>query len=517
MQEADFTSLRILTLGAGGSVSRPGIQPNADDLTTMTHELRLRGKAFGDRLDWLIGGFYSREDIDSLTSTTAGTDYQRAVSAGNFGAAAGVNPLFTLTAFGNGGVPVNLAGAFTENSFAQRATSVSLFTHHVFDITDRLQLSVGARYIHEKKRANFDQLGALNPACQASVNGVLSGAVPAALRAGLVGLNCFSFITPVTITAPAALGGGLASRFLPLPSEWSGQFKDNALTYTAQLAYKPAPDWLIYGGFSRGFKSGGFNLDPTAAILVNSTSVLTTGASPVFADPRFKSEKVDSYELGVKGRVADIYGSLTLFQMDLKDFQVLEFTGIQFATFNVDKARARGAELELFGKLTDHISLNAAATYVKARYADACAENAPLAVQQSVVRLCGLPLTNAPKFSSVVGLTYDGPLARSRWGLLANVNVAYSSKRRTGTQALETNLTLLPFDYQRAYAKLNARIGIKTPDDRFSLELWGTNLTNKITRSLTVNTPLRGGLGTRSRIGFVEEPRMYGVTGRAKF
>jgi hypothetical protein len=47
--------------------------------------------------------------------------------------------------------------------------------------------------------------------------------------------------------------------------------------------------------------------------------------------------------------------------------------------------------------------------------------------------------------------------------------------------------------------------------------LWGTNLNNEITRGVTANTPLRGGAGTRSRIGFVEEPRMYGLTVRTKF
>ena len=34
---------------------------------------------------------------------------------------------------------------------------------------------------------------------------------------------------------------------------------------------------------------------------------------------------------------------------------------------------------------------------------------------------------------------------------------------------------------------------------------------------ITANTPLRGGAGTRSLIGFVEEPRMYGLTVRAQF
>jgi len=74
-----------------------------------------------------------------------------------------------------------------------------------------------------------------------------------------------------------------------------------------------------------------------------------------------------------------------------------------------------------------------------------------------------------------------------------------------------------PFARQENYFKMNARIGLTTPDERFTFELWGTNLSNEITRGITANTPLRGGAGTRSLIGFVEEPRMYGVTVRTVF
>lgn len=516
-QESDFTILNIFTVGVGGSASRAGIHPNGDDIQAMTHELRLQGAAFDDKLDWLVGGFYGKEDIVSFGTMTAGPDFQRAVSAGNFGPAAGVNPLFALTALGNGGVPVNISGAYAVNRFDQEGTTFSLFTHNVLSLTDKLSITLGARYVDEKKVASFDQLEGSNGACQASVTGVLTAAVPAALRAGLVGLNCFPFIAPVNLTAPAALGGGLASRFLPVPREWADTFKDNELTYTAQLAYKPSDDWMVYGSFSHGFKSGGFNLDPTAANLINSGAVLTTGATPVYADPRFSSEKVDAYEVGLKGKIGRLSANLALFQMDMSDFQVLEFTGVQFTTFNVHGARSRGVELEVFGKVHDYISINAAGTFAKARYDSDCNTGVSAANLPSVTRLCGFPLTNAPEFTGVLGITYDGPLTSSGWGLVANFNMNYSSRRRTTTQALDTNNTPNPLDYQDAYMKLNARIGFVTPDGKYTFELWGTNLSNEITRGVTANTPLRGGAGTRSRVGFVEEPRMYGATVRAKF
>ncbi len=526
VQESDFTSLKIFSVGTGGSTTTPGFPRNGDEITTFTQELRLQGEAFGGRLDWLIGAFYGKEDISAQGTMMLGADFQRAVSAGNFGSVAGVNPLFALTALGNGGVPVNSNGANAVNLFVQEAETFSFFTHNVLDLTDNLSFTFGARYVDEKKVASFDQISGTNGACQASVNGVLTGAVPAALRAGLVGLNCFPFVAPVTLTAPAALGGGLASRLLPLPREWADTFKDNELTYTAQLSYKPSPDWMVYAGFSHGFKSGGFNLDPTAANIINSSAVLAslgtaTPVAPIYADPRFASEKVDAYEIGIKGRLGRLNFNVAAFQMDMSDFQVLEFTGVQFTTFNVAGARSRGVEVEVFGKLHDYISINASGTYAVAEYDDNCAAGVAAANAPSVVLLCGQSLTNAPRFTAVAGITYDGPLNSSGWGLTANVNLNYSDRRRTSTQHLERlasgALVELPFDYQEAYFKVNARLGITTPDGNYTFEIWGTNLSNEITRGITSNTPLRGGGGTRSRIGFVEEPRMYGITVRAKF
>ncbi|CAN1491549.1 CirA Outer membrane receptor proteins, mostly Fe transport [Sphingomonadaceae bacterium] len=522
-----FTANDTYTVGNGAPTSRVGILPSGDHIKTFTQELRLQGTAVNDRVDWLVGGFYSSEKIRADQTMTLNADFQRTGSAFNFANAAGVNPLFALTALGNAGVPVNANGNYAENRFLQDASSYSVFTHNVISFTDKLSLTLGARYVNETKDASFNQLagttGAGASACQASVNGVLTGGVPAPLRAGMIGLNCFPFATSVALTAPAAIGGGLASAKLPLPRVWSQEFKDDEITYTAQLGYKANEDLLLYAGYSHGFKSGGFNLDPQSATLQNSGAILAglatgTIVAPVYADPSFKSEKVNQIEVGVKATLfGAIKANLALFDMKMSDFQVLEFTGVQFLTFNVNSARSTGAELELFGKLSDNISANVSATYANARYPSNCADGVAVAARPSTLRLCGQDLTNAPRFAGVVGMTYNGPLNDSGWNLLVNGNVNYSDSRTTRTIDTDTNGLPVPLAQQENYFKMNARIGLTTPDDRYTFELWGTNLTNEITRGITANTPLRGGAGTRSLIGFVEEPRMYGMTVRAKF
>jgi outer membrane receptor protein involved in Fe transport len=522
-----FTANDTYTVGNGAPTSRVGILPSGDHIKTFTQELRLQGTAVNDHVDWLVGGFYSSEKIRADQTMTLNADFQKTGSAFNFANAAGVNPLFALTALGNAGVPVNANGNYAENRFLQDASSYSVFTHNVISFTDKLSLTLGARYVNETKDASFNQLagttGAGASACQASVNGVLTGGVPAPLRAGMIGINCFPFATSVALTAPAAVGGGLASAKLPLPRVWAQEFKDDEITYTAQLGYKANEDLLLYAGYSHGFKSGGFNLDPQSATLQNSGAILAglatgTIVAPVYADPSFKSEKVNQIEVGVKATLfGAIKANLALFDMKMSDFQVLEFTGVQFLTFNVNSARSTGAELELFGKLSDNISANVSATYANARYPSNCADGVAVAARPSTLRLCGQDLTNAPRFAGVVGMTYNGPLNDTGWNLLVNGNVNYSDSRTTRTIDTDTNGLPVPLAQQENYFKMNARIGLTTPDDRYTFELWGTNLTNEITRGITANTPLRGGAGTRSLIGFVEEPRMYGMTVRAKF
>lgn len=507
-QESDFVSLNVFSAGAG-STAASTTPSNGGPIETMTHELRFQGSAFNDALDFLVGAYYSDEQIDEIQSLTLGTDFQRAVSAGNFANVAGVNPLFTLTALGNGGVPVNAAGNFAINRFQQDAQSFSIFTHNVINFTDNLSLTLGARYVDEKKRGSFDQLAASSPACQAITNGVITGAIPAALRAGALGLTCFPFATSVGITVPGTGGTVLASSIpgIPLPREYDLVFKDDELTYTAQVAYNSNAGFLAYAGFSRGFKSGGFNLDPAAAALG--------------ADPRFNSEKVNAYEAGIKTEFANgrVRANLAVFHMDMSDFQVLDFTGVQFQTFNVASAKSTGAELEMTGQFDGGFAVNLAVTYADARYPGNCADgvvgSAPTLA--TIRSLCGADLTNAPKFTGVFGVTYDNQITDSGWRMLANFNINYSDDRRTSTAAIETNGLDLPFDIQQSFFKMNARIGFTTPDNRYSFELWGTNLNDEITRGITANTPLRGGAGTRSRIAFVEEPRMYGLTVRAKY
>jgi outer membrane receptor protein involved in Fe transport len=296
-----------------------------------------------------------------------------------------------------------------------------------------------------------------------------------------------------------------AAAFLPLPQTFSGTFSDSELIYTGKLSYEFAAPVNVYASFTHGYKSGGFNLDATAAI----------GGG----DPRFASEEVDAYEFGMKARLLDnaVTLNLAVFHEEFSNFQVLEFTGAQFETFNVPKAESTGFEIESLIRPSDAFVVNLGLTYTDAVYPDDCATTAdPLRVQN----LCGAQLTNAPQLVGIMGATFTQDISDNLEFFL-NGQVRMEDDRRTSTQPSTPptnaadlgNTPLLPFDVQDGTTKINLRAGIGRPGGGWGLEAWVTNLTNEVTRGVTFSTTLRSG----SRSAFPQEPRMYGVTLRGEF
>ena len=111
------------------------------------------------------------------------------------------------------------------------------------------------------------------------------------------------------------------------------------------VAYQMNSDTLIYGGYSRGFRSGGFN-EPHPDI-----------------SRTFDKELSDSFELGVKTSVLDGKGTFNfaLFRIDQQDAQITRFNGDTFTLENisVDDVSTQGVEFELSVKASDNLTLMA--------------------------------------------------------------------------------------------------------------------------------------------------------------
>ncbi|WP_336986871.1 TonB-dependent receptor [Altererythrobacter aquiaggeris] len=488
--DSDFTALDIFN-----------VDPLLTEIETYTAELRLQGDAADGRLNYMVGGYYSDEQINTQVTFLLGQDYGENVGAAFFGGAFGPNPLTSFTG-------VDPAGTVTTNAFNQSAQSYSVFTHNSFEIAEGLEITLGARYSWEDKEGGFDQIATNNQICPASAAGILNGSIPGAFVPAFVGLGCFGFAAPADLPASAVL---------PLVRTFDANFNDEELIYTAKIGYAFAAPVNVYASFTHGYKSGGINLDTTAAV--------------AGADPTFKSEEVDAYEIGLKAKLLDNRVTLNLagFREEFSNFQVLEFTGTAFQTFNVPKAISTGVELETVIRPSDELSINGGLTVLDARYPDDCSGDSLLITVNS---LCGNDLTNAPNIVAVLGATYEKNFSAD-WDFFLAGQVRMESDQRTSTQAIvpptAAQVTalglqgaidaapLIVADVQDGSIFANVRAGFGRADDSLAIEFWVNNLTDRVTRGVTFNTTLRSTGANNSRSAFTLQPRTYGVTVRTKF
>lgn len=244
--DSDFTTLDLFETGRG-----PAGLEDGTDIITMTHELRIQGEAFDGRLDWLIGGYYSDEEIDSVAFSMLGSQWDQFVGALLLPSTGGAFGLAPLTLFSGG---TNPAGSSSTNRFIQESESWSVFTHNTLEIFDGFKATIGLRYSDESKDGAFEQLASNPGACPGIVSNVvgapLNGAppIPGPLVPTILITGCFPFVAPADLPAAAVL---------PLPRTFSGTFKDEELIYTGKLSYEFAAPVNVYASFTHGYKSGG--------------------------------------------------------------------------------------------------------------------------------------------------------------------------------------------------------------------------------------------------------------------
>ncbi|MGZ8312117.1 MAG: hypothetical protein ACXWUR_08635, partial [Allosphingosinicella sp.] len=82
---------------------------------------------------------------------------------------------------------------------------------------------------------------------------------------------------------------------------------------------------------------------------------------------------------------------------------------------------------------------------------------------------------------------------------------------------------------QDSYALINARLGVRGADQRWSVEVWTQNLFDVNYTQVAFNSPFQAGTtsapfvdpqfpgGRQIFSAFLAEPRTYGITGRFRF
>ena len=271
---------------------------------------------YDGRFNFLLGGIYANQHLtdNSYYVSDFGIDYASAI-LGAFGAlSAGIPPAYLGPPF------------FRNDTDDYRLKSFGIFAEGYYELTDKLKLTLGARYNSDKKSVR-----ARSP--------LLSFEVPFAAASAFASPFSASFDADEATPGVQAFQERRA-KF----TEWTGR---------TVLDYQITRDNLLYASYSRGYKSGGIN----------------PPLQPIFAVPdTFAPEFVDAFEIGSKN-VFD-HGRLTLnltgFYYKYDQLQLSRIVARTSVNDNVS-AEIYGVEAEAIVRPIPRLTVNIGASYLHSK------------------------------------------------------------------------------------------------------------------------------------------------------
>ena len=275
--------------------------------------------------------------------------------------------------------------------------------------------------------------------------------------------------------------------FLPTTTAFTGEVRKATFSATqpkGTLRFKPNDDWTFYGGWSRGFRSGGFNQTGVGDV-ARANGVL--GVNDLF-----QAEIADTYEVGFKSQFLD--RRLTL---DADVFHTQSKNGYFFVFIAADStqnlgnlsATYKGAEISLTAHPTDRLDLYANFGYTDSRIT-AMADPTVIGNQAPLVS----------RNTAGAGAQYRQPLGDGLTGML---RLDYNEIGRTWWEPY--NITS-----RDPVSLVDLRMGLQA--QKWTVTAWSKNLTNKIYNA-EFSPGNVGGAGFLWRA----LPRRYGVDLDYKF
>jgi iron complex outermembrane receptor protein len=345
LQDSDGTPLDVIQVN---------VAQTKDD--QLSQEIRLASRP--GRFNWQIGGYLFHQVLrDHFILNQFGYD------ASNF--------YTTYARLANpAAAAVNIApGSQYLDDVRTTVDSVAVFGQANYSITDRLTVTGGIRYTHDKRwgRSNTSTVG-----------------------------------TPNVATS--------------IPFHYNVSVKGDNVSYLASISYKVATDVLVYGSYSTGYKGSGLNLN--AAV---------SAGTPLVLEP----EKVKNWELGIKSQFFDrrLTFNISAFSTDLSGLQanIVPTNGNRSYLANVGDVRARGVEVDGSFRLTENFTIDGNASYNDAKYKSYANAPCPVGVT-GVCDLTGKPLFQAPKWVANASIDYHVQLAN---GLRPYAIAQYSYRSST--------------------------------------------------------------------------------------
>jgi len=341
-----------------------------------------------------------------------------------------------------------------------RNNSIAGYAQGTLALTSALSLTAGARYTRDSKTFDTDQY-------------LITGTS--------------------TVVGDLVFGGAPPGTLIPLVPRYS--HVERSFTNTSprvSVDYKLQRDTLIYVSYNEGYKGGGYNLRYVA---------------PVPAVVPFDPEKLKTWEAGMKTELLDhrVRANLALFTTDYQNMQLTEYQELGAPlTVNAGNSRIRGGELELVAMPADGLEFTYSLGVLSGHYTSLVA-NSALNLPSVVQITLNSKLQKTPPNENLLGVDYR----LERWVPGGAVTLHADWRFTADTYNDAQNSIYL---FQRAYSLGNASIGWQSASGKWSLRLFGNNVTD---RRYVVSGDSNYGIGFHE--AEYNRPREWGIAGKVSF
>ena len=459
-------------MGNGPGSNMLEILNNYGDTEAMSQEIRLSGVS--DSVEWVVGAYWFEEETDESLDVPLFRDVMAPDPA--------VWPLFYAPDGAGGTLGAAALGAQLYGSRSQTYDvtneNQAFFAEVTFSLNEKWDLTVGARRTNDDR--DFTRI-------QTLFNGQPD---PFYFCPGM----------PVVELAPGVVAAG---------SDRCRQTVSYRKTTPRVIAsYQASDDVMLYGSYSLGYSSGGFNQD--------------TRMRP------YLPETADNYEFGMKSDLLDgrMRFNATVFHNEYKNQQLTVgrlVDGQPTADLiNAQQATLSGVEIETMARLSDSLTFTATMGYIRGDYDEftvmdnvtVVSGDGSLSSQEVERDLSDTEFGSGPSYSFDLGLMHNMSLGDSG-ELMTSIGATFKD-------ATDYTLNNTPSSQQPSYWVVDGRMTWFMANDKTSVSLWVNNLFDKdyVTTMLDQAGDIQiGGIdqGLGMAASYWGEPRRYGLELKHRF
>lgn len=424
------------------------------DIESFVQELRVSGQT--EKVNWMVGANYQKDDVYDLQTIYLDTGTSGSVDLGPLG-------FYHFPFFDN----------ITNNDVETWA----IFGNGEITLTDTLSLDIGARYTDSSNK--FE-------GCTADPG---TGEL-ASLFSVLQLVGTFYGANPTTSATPGECITLVDADYNV--GSTTDELNENNLSWRVNLNWFASDNILVYGNASKGFKAGNF---PNLSASTSAQFIPVT------------QEKLMAYEIGFKASVPDqdmqINGAAFYYDYTNKQLRGRvqdPLFGQLEALVNIPDSHVWGLEAQWIWRPVDGLQTNLNVTYLETEIDGSFVNYTQFGDTED---FGGNEFPYSPNFQANADVDYHAATSWDGIDWFVGASAFYTGSTKGGL----SNRPELVIDN---YFLLDLRAGIRSDDERWSLTVWGKNVTDKyyIVNVLKAQDNV---------IAYAGRPATYGVTAAFRF